>query len=75
MTRAHMFSGIMADQQDFRAKAVGYWPKASVASTVPVWTVESNGTWSRVSRLHEDPTGGLHQALGNWGRTVPCGRP
>ncbi len=70
-----MFSGVMADQSDFRAKAVGFWPRESIATTVPVWTVEKTGHWSRVSRLHEDPTGGLHQALGNWGRTCPAGRP
>ncbi len=75
MTRAHMFSGIVADQADWRAREVGFWPKASVATTVPVWHVEQTGAWKRVSRLHEDPDGSLHQALGNWGRTVPCGRP
>lgn len=73
-TRAEMLSGIVADQADWRAREAGYWPHQSVM-TAPVWHVESNGKWSRVSRLHETPDGSLWQATGTWGRTVPCGRP
>ncbi len=74
-TRAHMLSGVMPTQADWRAKEVGYWPKAAIATTAPIWHIEKTGKWSRVSKLHETPTGALWQALGNWGRTVPCGRP
>ena len=70
-----MFGGIVMDQADWRAREVGFWPKQSIATTVPIWHIEKSGKWSRVSRLHETPDGTLNQALGTWGRTVPAGRP
>ena len=64
----------MATPQDWVAREVGFWPPQAEGHH-PVWNAEHEGDHCRVSSLHETPTGKLVQALGNWGRVVPAGRP
>lgn len=68
--------GMVATPADWRAREVGFWPPEST-NHFPVWSVSQTPATgvASVCALHEDTTGRLAQALGNWGRVVPAGSP
>jgi hypothetical protein len=66
--------GIVATPADWQLREIGFWPPQAEGRH-PTWHAEHIGDTCYVSMLHTGTTGRLAQALGNWGRVVPAGRP